>query len=123
MFILSSCLTWRQQRGPRASPGTGRGDGAHREPLVKWAAALERGRGGANPGGAGQVSAPGGGRGGLPSCALGDGHCSWKRAGSAARVGLTWAAQVEIPLAVGGGSVPVVLSGVATAARNAHFLC
>ena len=23
--ILSSCLTWRQQRGPRASPGTGRG--------------------------------------------------------------------------------------------------
>ena len=32
---MSSCLTWRQQRGPRASPGTGRGDGAHREPLVK----------------------------------------------------------------------------------------
>ena len=25
-------------------------------------------------------------------------------------------------MAVGGGSVPVVLSGVATAARNAHFL-
>ena len=26
-------------------------------------------------------------------------------------------------MAVGGGSVPVVLSGVATASRNAHFLC
>ena len=25
MYVLSSCLTWRQQRGPRASPGTGRG--------------------------------------------------------------------------------------------------
>ena len=35
-YTLSyACLTWRQQRGPRASPGTGRGDGAHREPLVK----------------------------------------------------------------------------------------
>ena len=32
---VSSCLTWRQQRGPRASPGTGRGDGAHQEPLVE----------------------------------------------------------------------------------------
>ena len=28
-------MVGRQQRGPRASPGTGRGDGAHREPLVK----------------------------------------------------------------------------------------
>ena len=35
-------------------------------------APLERGRGGANPGGAGRVSAPDGGRGGLPSCALGE---------------------------------------------------
>ena len=33
--VLSSCLTWRQQRGPRASPGTGHGDGAHQEPLVE----------------------------------------------------------------------------------------
>ena len=48
---------------------------------------LERGRGGANPGGAGRVSAPLGGRGGLPSCALGDGHCGWKRAGSAPGAG------------------------------------
>ena len=30
--------------------------------------------------------------------------------------------EVKIERAVGGGSVPVVLSGVATAARNAHFL-
>ena len=33
------------------------------------------------------VGLAGGGRGGLPSCALGDGHCGWKRAGRAARVG------------------------------------
>ena len=33
-------------------------------------------------------------------------------------MGKTWAAQVEIPLAVGGGSVPVVLPGVANVAGN-----
>ena len=44
---MSSCLTWRQQRGPRASPGTGRGDGAHQEPLVKVGSApgAQQGRG------------------------------------------------------------------------------
>ena len=105
----------------RASPGTGRGGGAHREPPVKVSSAprqewgepwrrgsgfrwgggggrsqlcspgsplrlgrqRERGRGGANLDGAGRWSAPGGGGGGLPSCALGGGHCGWKRAGSA----------------------------------------
>ena len=34
----------------------------------------EFGRGGVNPGGAERGSAPGGGGGGLPSCALGGGH-------------------------------------------------
>ena len=51
VYVLSSCLTWRQQRRPRASPGTGRGDGAHREPLVKAGSAPGARQGGANPGG------------------------------------------------------------------------
>src|SRR5574337_119767 len=32
---LSSRFTGRRERGPRGSPGTGRGGGAHREPVVK----------------------------------------------------------------------------------------
>ena len=47
---MSSCLTWRQQRGPRASPGTGRGDGAHREPLVKIGSAPGARQGRGEPG-------------------------------------------------------------------------
>ena len=47
---MSSCLTWRQQRGPRASPGTGRGDGAHREPLVKVGSAPGARQGRGDPG-------------------------------------------------------------------------
>ena len=48
-YVLSSCLTWRQQRGPRASPGTGRGDGPHREPLVKVGSASGAPGGGSAP--------------------------------------------------------------------------
>ena len=47
---MSSCLTWRQQRGPRASPGTGRGDGAHQEPLVKVGSAPGARQGQGEPG-------------------------------------------------------------------------
>src|SRR5574340_514082 len=32
---LSSRFTGRRERAPRGSPGTGRGGGAHREPVVK----------------------------------------------------------------------------------------
>ena len=32
---MSSRFTGRRERGPRGSPGTGRGGGAHREPVVK----------------------------------------------------------------------------------------
>ena len=42
------------------------------------------------------MSAPDGVRGGLPSCALGDGHCSWKCAGTAIRQGAASVKQVEI---------------------------
>src|SRR5574340_38874 len=88
------------ERGPRGSPGTGRGGGAHREPVVKvgsapgarpgrgeagrrgagggpsWPRGFPRGGGGApgagrGGGGGGRGSAPGGAGGGLPRGPLG----------------------------------------------------
>src|SRR5574340_1083307 len=54
------------ERGPRGSPGTGRGGGAHREPVVKVGSApgARPGRGEAGRRAAGGGGGPGGGGGG-----------------------------------------------------------
>src|SRR5574340_368865 len=67
---LSSRFTGRRERAPRGSPGTGRGGGAHREPVVKVGSAPgarpgrgEAGRRGAGGGGGGPGAGGGGGGG------------------------------------------------------------
>ena len=74
---------WRRGSGFRSGGGGGRSQLCARGSSLRLGRHRERGRGGANPGGAGQGSAPGGGGAGLPSCALGGGHCGWKSPGSA----------------------------------------
>ena len=54
-------------------------------------------------------------------CALGGHHCGWERTASAPRAGKTRAARVGVRVGVG-WEVPVVLSAVAIAPRNAQFM-
>ena len=49
-------------------------------------------------------------------------HCGWERAGSAAGAGLTLAERGGVGSRGDGEGFPVALSGVATAAGNAHFV-
>src|SRR5574341_1144443 len=105
------------ERGPRGSPGTGRGGGAHREPVVKVGSApgARRGRGEAGRRGSGVGSWRGWGA--VPVVLRG----SPLRLGRHREHGRGGAARGGGRLLAGGGEgFPVVLSGVAVAAGNAH---
>ena len=138
--------------GAGREPGRGGDGGRSQLCSRGWPLLLEtrwdRTRGGVNPGGGGRGSGVRSWRsgGGHPSCALGGRHWGWTRAGSTPGAGSTRAARVETPIAVGGGrsqlcsgdphcgwegtgsmagvgeGFPVVLSGVAMAAGNAHCM-
>ena len=105
------------ERGPRGSPGTGRGGGAHREPVVKVGSApgARPGRGEAGRRGSGVGSWRGWGA--VPVVLRGSplrlGRHREHGRGGAARGGGRLLAGV-------GEGFPVVLSGVAVAAGNAH---
>src|SRR5574340_997505 len=125
---------------PEALLEPGVGAGLTGSPWGRWAAHRERARGGAKPGGAGREPGRGGDGGGSQLCA-GDPHCGWEGAGSMAGGGRPrgrpgappwgWGGRGArggggggggggAPWGGGGEGFPVVLSGVAGAAWNAH---